>query len=373
MRDMPAEKTVQLDVPEVGVTGGSGQPEYQDASADDSRVYFTDGTRLTSDATESEAIARDLYVFEVTGGGPLQGRLVDLTHELTEGTHAAVLGVIPGVSEDGSYVYFVANGSLAPGVSEGNCRSSPKPGHTCSLYVVHNNGTTWEAPKFIATLSNEDEPDWGDGGTDLRDMTARVSPNGEYIAFMSEKSLTGYDNDDASSGEPDEEVYLYDARTGTLTCASCNPKRESLPDGMLDSRFKSEPQGPPAMLVDQPGTWSGHWLAASLVGWTPSDLTHALRQPRYLSNSGRLFFNSSDALVPSDINGTEDVYEYEPEGRSCGSESESSSEVFKPANGSEAAGCVALISSGTSSRESAFLDAKRASGPVAKKVKTCSS
>ena len=111
------------------------------------------------------------------------------------------------------------------------------------------------------------------------------------------------------------------------------------------------------MLVDQPGTWSGHWLAASLVGWTPSDLTHALRQPRYLSNSGRLFFNSSDALVPSDINGTEDVYEYEPEGRSCGSESESLSEVFKPANGSEAAGCVALISSGTSSRESAFLDA----------------
>ena len=142
MRDMPAEKTVQLDVPEVGVTGGRGQPEFQDASADDSRVYFTDGTRLTSDATESEAIARDLYVFEVTGGGPLQGRLVDLTHELTEGTHAAVLGVIPGVSEDGSYVYFVANGSLAPGVSEGNCRSSPKPGQraactSCTTMGLH--------------------------------------------------------------------------------------------------------------------------------------------------------------------------------------------------------------------------------------------
>ena len=34
---------------------------------------------------------------------------------------------------------------------------------------------------------------------------------GEWLAFMSERSLTGYDNRDAASGEPDEEVYLYDA------------------------------------------------------------------------------------------------------------------------------------------------------------------
>ncbi len=37
-----------------------------------------------------------------------------------------------------------------------------------------------------------------------------------------------------------------------------------------------------------------------------------------MSNSGRLFFDSPDALVPQDINGLEDVYEYEPTGEgSC--------------------------------------------------------
>ena len=40
---------------------------------------------------------------------------------------------------------------------------------------------------------------------------------------MSERSLTGYDNRDANSGVPDEEVFLYDADTGRLVCASCNP------------------------------------------------------------------------------------------------------------------------------------------------------
>jgi hypothetical protein len=41
------------------------------------------------------------------------------------------------------------------------------------------------------------------------------------------------------------------------------------------------------------------------AGWTPYALSHALYQPRYLSNSGRLFFNSADALVPQDVNAFE--------------------------------------------------------------------
>ena len=42
---------------------------------------------------------------------------------------------------------------------------------------------------------------------------------------------------------------------------------------------------------------------------------------RYLSNSGRLFFDSADALVPQDVNGKEDVYEYEPPGEGSCTES----------------------------------------------------
>jgi hypothetical protein len=63
-----------------------------------------------------------------------------------------------------------------------------------------------------------------------------------------------------------------------------------------------------------------------------------------------LFFNSHEALVPQDVNGTWDVYEYEPPGvGSC----TTSSTTF----GSRSAGCVNLISSGESAEESEFLDA----------------
>ncbi len=45
----------------------------------------------------------------------------------------------------------------------------------------------------------------------LARISSRVSPDGRYLAFMSERPLTGYDNTDAVSGQPDEEVFLYDA------------------------------------------------------------------------------------------------------------------------------------------------------------------
>ncbi len=73
-------------------------------------------------------------------------------------------------------------------------------------------------------------------------------------------------------------------------------------------------------------------------------------QPRYLSDSGRLFFDSPEALVPQDTDGVENVYEYEPAGiGSC----TGVSGTFDAGVG----GCVSLISSGTSSEESAFFDA----------------
>ena len=56
------------------------------------------------------------------------------------------------------------------------------------------------------------------------------------------------------------------------------------------------------------------WLAADVPGYTLVEGVVARYQPRYLSNEGRMFFNSGRRLVPQDINGTWDVYEYEPAG-----------------------------------------------------------
>ncbi|MGH2881078.1 MAG: hypothetical protein ACRDK4_15900, partial [Solirubrobacteraceae bacterium] len=76
---------------------------------------------------------------------------------------------------------------------------------------------------------------------------------------------------------------------------------------------------------------------------------------RYLADTGRVFFNSRDALVPRDVNGTWDVYEYEPPGvGGCTAASSSYSE--------RSGGCVNLISSGAAAEESGFLDASATGG-----------
>lgn len=172
-------------------------------------------------------------------------------------------------------------------------------------------------------------------------MTSRVSSSGRYLVFMSARSLTGYDNRDAVSGEADEEVYLYDEASGRLRCLSCDPTG-ARPHGVCEESEAPE-QAP---LVDPNVLWLHHSIAGNIPGWTRGGDQGAdleLDYPsRVLSDEGRVFFDSTDALVPQDTNGREDVYEYEPEGIGSCTRSE---------------GCVALISSGTSSDESAFLDA----------------
>lgn len=322
LRDMNKKETVQLDVVESGARGGGGVPAFQTASSDGSKVFFTDTDRLTADSKKGG----DLYEFEITGGGVV-GTLRDLNT-------GGVSGVVLGASEDGSYIYVV-NGSVLTEVENADNEKAVPGGN--NLYVLHDNGAEWTTT-FVALLSGDDQHDWEGlaGHLDyFAQLTSRVSPNGRWLTFMSDRSLTGYDNHDAASGEPDEEVFLYDANSGRVVCASCNPSG-ARPTGMFD-RGKV-----PLPLVDPPEVWEGRWLAGLIPGWTPDRLNHAIYQSRYLSDGGRLFFDSPDALVPHDTNGTEDVYEYEPNGEG---------------NCHREPGCVALISSGTSGEESAFLDA----------------
>jgi cation transport regulator ChaB len=100
-------------------------------------------------------------------------------------------------------------------------------------------------------------------------------------------------------------------------------------------------------------------------GWTANAEieTVSRHQPRYLTDEGRLFFNSADGLVAQDENGTEDVYQYEPAGitepsgiAGCGPET--------PGFVEAESGCVNAISSGSSAQESAFLDASETGGDV---------
>jgi hypothetical protein len=329
--------TVQLDA------GLPASAQFQTANRAVTRIFFTEDSNGAEEG--------DLYEYDVQ-----QGTLVAMTE------NAHVVGSVIGASEDGSWMYFVATAALAPHATTDR-----------NLYEMHYSGVAWEAPRLVAALSSvTDETDWTHDAQGYSDLAARVSPNGEWLAFMSTRRLTGFDNSDRTSGEADSEVYEFDAATGGLVCASCNPTG-------------SRPAGVPAAQIDTAngGIAGGHQVkfprvAANLPPWTSTiSSATAIYQSRYLSDSGRLYFNANDALVSKDTNGTEDVYEYEPEGvpageHGCSSASESGSVTFAPARGvqvegrelQEGAGCVALISSGESPDESAFLDATETGSEV---------
>jgi hypothetical protein len=120
---------------------------------------------------------------------------------------------------------------------------------------------------------------------------------------------------------------------------------------------------------------SNSLVAADVPGWQKVSVGNQSEnyQSRYLSDEGRLFFNSEDPLVPDDVDGTQDVYQYEPDGvGNCSASPSSGSIVFEPSHafeveghgGVQAAGCVGLISSGTSNVGASFLDASQSGADV---------
>ena len=279
---VPADAcTVQVDAS----VGGGGQ--FWTASADGSKVFFTRG---------------DLYEYDISSGQ---------TIDLAPG--ASVQGVV-GTSDDGSYVYFVADGVLALWAAHGDCSNGESSIVGCNLYVYHSGVTM-----FIATLSFRDGKGGGNGGGTFGDWqpgvgyhTAEVTPDGRSVVFISSQSVTGYAN------EGQREVYVYDAGAGRLSCASCNPS--------------GEPAPPPAF-------GGGVFEYGAYLPFTRSNVYLS----RFISEDGsRVFFNTAQALVSQDNNGQVDAYEWERNG----------------AHGCQrSAGCIYLLSGGTSTDNSYFVDA----------------
>jgi hypothetical protein len=285
------DRTIQVDRSTGPDPSGGGR--FMAASANGARVFFTDTRRLTPDSTAEEGNP-DLYEFEAESD-----QLTDLT--VDPSAPADVIGVA-GASEDGSYLYFVALGALTGQVnSHADSAVSGEP----NLYLLHDGVT-----RFVATLSQfGDECDWTQnascGGGELgAGLTSRVSESGVFLGFNSVRSLTGYDNTDANTSEPDIEIYLYDAETDQLSCASCDPSG-ARPTAGAAIRWPSVP--------------------------LPENLNNAYPQHN-VSEAGEVFFESGEALVPQDGNGRRDVYAYE-------------------------GGRLHLISTGTSEAGSHFLDA----------------
>jgi hypothetical protein len=275
--------TVQLDASQAGGPGGSGH--FLAANTADTRIFYSDvdAAKLTTDTAPGSG--EHLYEYDTQ-----TGVLIDLTP-------AGQLGLegLSGISDNGSYLYVVAQSALAAKATAG------QP----NLYVFHE-GT----PAFIATLGTEEEEssDWK-----LYKLTARVSPSGRYMAFNSIQRLTGYDNTPAQPNEchvehgtpgPCYEIFLYDAAQSELHCVSCTPG--------------GAPPTAPTEIPEAPGQVPGVW--------GPSYF------PRNMLDDGRVFFDTANPLLSGAGNGVSNVYEYET-------------------------GALSLISTGASAENSFFYDA----------------
>jgi NHL repeat len=241
--------------------------------------------------------------------------------DLTEG-QGGFEGIL-GASEDLSRVYFVDTADLTGG--EENANGEEAEAGKLNLYGWDEGLTTFIGA--LRAIDNElgQQRRYGPWKASRPNRTAQVSPDGGHLAFMSQAPVTGYDNRLSSGGECTTgagsacfEIFLYTADSGTLNCVSCNPSGQ-------------RPVGPANLSLLRPGVPPG-------FGYPP------FPQPGNLSEEGggRLFFESQDALLPQDTNGSiQDIYQWEPEGvGTC----------------EEADGCLSLISSGRSANDSMFLD-----------------
>jgi DNA-binding beta-propeller fold protein YncE len=258
-------------------------------------------------------------IFSFTAG-PLSGNLYEFEAETGTATLIAegVSGVA-GFSEDAQRHYLVSTKALAEGASAGQPNLYLHEGADFKLVAAFPDGIALGGYcKIDDQIPNK--------------RCSRATPDGLRLAFMSGAKLSEYDNEDAASGKPDAEVYLYDATAeggkGALLCVSCNPSG-----------------GRPAGRGITGGSGTA-WIAAELPSWQS-----AFHAPRLLSADGRrLFFESTDSLVLGDTNGTRDVYQWEEAGKgNC----EAGDSNHFPQNG----GCISLISSGKSPEDSDFVDA----------------
>lgn len=167
---------------------------------------------------------------------------------------------------------------------------------------------TGAAPRltYVGSLNGADGILWREANVTFAGgiKPARVSSNGRYTTFRSAARLTAFDN------EGQEEIYLFDSASDELRCVSCTT--DAFPA-----------QG-----------YIGYDATAAYATVLPSN--HQLRN---LADSGRLIFETKRGLLPGDSNGKIDVYEFQD-------------------------GRLDLVSSGTGSGDSRFLDASASGDDV---------
>jgi hypothetical protein len=229
-----------------------GPAQYLEASTDGTRVFFMTHQALTDDAQPG---GRKIYMYDASKPASAPDNLT-LVSSPTGDASSMV-----GVSADGHYAYYNSGGFS---------------------FAVWHDGVTHDIGQLPLTLKNEQKTDGVNYGVTWRQ--SRVSPDGRYLLYTSDRPPVdgGYDHGHCQDPFGCREVYVYDADANTVVCASCNPSGAA---ATADARVVAiEFQG-----------------GAAVTSY----------QNRAITDDGRVFFSTPEALVPQDTNGRSDAYEYD--------------------------------------------------------------
>lgn len=245
--------------------GGPRSAVYEGAAKDGSRVIFRSPEMLTDSAQQGGGI----YSYDVAA------------QTLTLLVESADAGVLK-MSDDARTIYLTSFEQLDPEHASSGA---------IGLYV-HRAGD--EHPRWIVDDSAGDLGAMRGGAEENRPIG--ISSRGD-LAFVTSSSLTGFDNVNPVSGVSEQEVFLYQLGSGSLTCVSCDPL------GQRQSPVRS---------------------SARII---PRRTNYGEPRPSFSGDGSRLLFETGDQLVSGDSNARTDVYEL-------------------------SAGTLKLISSGTSDQDS---------------------
>jgi hypothetical protein len=306
-------------------------PEYLGSSAEGNAVAFSLGRTSAEGVSNHDLYLRvnDSQTFEVASsgaefaglsstGGSLffikEGGLSVFEWETAQTTaiaQGANLKVV-NVSGNGGGVFFLSTSVLT---TEANPEKATAVAGGQNLYAW----TKGLGLSFIGTVTSRDVDGefvgsrqidglglWTNAlkGKALSADPSRAASAAGILVFASRADLTGYE----AGGRV--EIFRYNAPRNELSCISCNPTGvPATGDASLESITRS-------------------------AGGTEPTSTRALI-PNMSPSGDRIVFESTEALVPADTDGVQDVYEWEAAGvGSC----------------QTTGGCTALISSGTSAQ-----------------------
>jgi len=252
-------RTVWVSEPEIDPSDPNLPPDYvpdpsgvrlQAVTPDGRNVFFTTASPLRR---EDQNGSTDLYRWTASDNPSSDANLTMISENGNQdGTQVA------GVSDDGQRVYYQTLGADLVVWDHG------------ADHVIQQGGVGIPGAPEEQLAATAARPGFG-----------RVTPDGRYLAFA--YATTG---DIGITGEvtnSHREMYLYSLDDDRLQCISC-PARPAMAD-----------------IAIAPEATTG------VISYTMPGI-----RPRFLSDGGQVFFSTAEALVPEDINGVADTYEYDP-------------------------------------------------------------